>query len=389
MNDMHLPTALHETFLQRFGQPDVCVKSPGRINLLGEHTDYNDGYVMPAAIDLAVYLAISKRSDAELKWFAADLNQTYEGNIERLNRSPLGWPDYWLGAIQQLKLAGCKIDGFNAVVTADLPIGAGLSSSAALTCGILFALNHVFELNLSALQLIQLAQATEHSFIGLQCGIMDQFANMMGKEGQVILLDCRSLKHQYAPFHFPGIDLVLLDTGVKHSLAASAYNQRRQECMAGIEMIRQQVPSVQSLRDVDVDMITAAIPPSDIAYQRCMYVVLENNRVLDSVEQLRQGNLKPFGRNMFSTHAGLRDQYEVSCEEADFLVAQAAATNFVLGARMMGGGFGGCTLNLIPSAETAEFLAATTQQYMERFQRNLVFHQVRLSGGTSIMGSWK
>ncbi|MFN9667087.1 MAG: galactokinase [Bacteroidota bacterium] len=385
MNDMHLPAALHETFLQRFGQPDVCVKSPGRINLLGEHTDYNDGYVMPAAIDLAVYLAISKRSDPTLKWFAADLNQTYEGNIEGLDRSPLGWPDYWLGAIQQLKLAGCKISGFNAVVTADLPIGAGLSSSAALTCGILFALNHVFELNLPTIQLIKMAQATEHTFIGLQCGIMDQFANMMGREGQVILLDCRSLDHQYAPFDFPGIDLVLLDTGVKHSLAASAYNQRRQECFAGVQLIQKKFPSVQSLRDADVDMIAATIPKSDIAHQRCMYVVQENNRVLDSVEQLKQGNLTAFGKNMFSTHAGLRDQYAVSCDEADFLVAQAKATHFVVGARMMGGGFGGCTLNLIPTSEMESFLTTISHQYMDRFQRNLVFHRVRLSAGTAVL----
>ena len=382
---MHLPAALHETFLQRFGQPDVCVKSPGRINLLGEHTDYNDGYVMPAAIDLAVYLAISKRSDPTLKWFAADLNQTYEGNIERLDRSPLGWPDYWLGAIQQLKLAGCKISGFNAVVTADLPIGAGLSSSAALTCGILFALNHVFELNLPTIQLIKMAQATEHTFIGLQCGIMDQFANMMGREGQVILLDCRSLDHQYAPFDFPGIDLVLLDTGVKHSLAASAYNQRRQECFAGVQLIQKKFPSVQSLRDADVDMVAATIPKSDIAHQRCMYVVQENNRVLDSVEQLKQGNLTAFGKNMFSTHAGLRDQYAVSCDEADFLVAQAKATHFVVGARMMGGGFGGCTLNLIPTSEMESFLTTISHQYMDRFQRNLVFHRVRLSAGTAVL----
>ena len=382
---MHLPAALHETFLQRFGQPDVCVKSPGRINLLGEHTDYNDGYVMPAAIDLAVYLAISKRSDPTLKWFAADLNQTYEGNIERLDHSPLGWPDYWLGAIQQLKLAGCKISGFNAVVTADLPIGAGLSSSAALTCGILFALNHVFELNLPTIQLIKMAQATEHTFIGLQCGIMDQFANMMGREGQVILLDCRSLDHQYAPFDFPGIDLVLLDTGVKHSLAASAYNQRRQECFAGVQLIQKKFPAVQSLRDTDVDMIAATIPKSDIAYQRCMYVVQENNRVLDSVEQLKQGNLTAFGKNMFSTHAGLRDQYAVSCDEADFLVAQAKATHFVVGARMMGGGFGGCTLNLIPTSEMESFLTTISHQYMDRFQRNLVFHRVRLSAGTAVL----
>lgn len=382
---MHLPAALHETFLQRFGQPDVCVKSPGRINLLGEHTDYNDGYVMPAAIDLAVYLAISKRSDPTLKWFAADLNQTYEGNIERLDRSPLGWPDYWLGAIQQLKLAGCKISGFNAVVTADLPIGAGLSSSAALTCGILFALNHVFELNLPTIQLIKMAQATEHTFIGLQCGIMDQFANMMGREGQVILLDCRSLDHQYAPFDFPGIDLVLLDTGVKHSLAASAYNQRRQECFAGVQLIQKKFPAVQSLRDADVDMIAATIPKSDIAHQRCMYVVQENNRVLDSVEQLKQGNLTAFGKNMFSTHAGLRDQYAVSCDEADFLVAQAKATHFVVGARMMGGGFGGCTLNLIPTSEMESFLTTISHQYMDRFQRNLVFHRVRLSAGTAVL----
>lgn len=383
MSNLHLTAELHDTFVRRYGQPDVCVKSPGRINLLGEHTDYNDGYVMPAAIDLAVYIAASKRSDQELRWFAADLNQTYEGNTEQLSRSTIGWPDYWLGAIQQLQMAGHKINGFNAIVKADLPIGAGLSSSAALTCGILFALNQIFDLNLPTLQIIRMAQATEQSYIGLQCGIMDQFANMMGREGQVILLDCRSLDHQYAPFDFSGIDLVLLDTGVKHSLAASAYNQRRQECFAGIQLIQKKFPAVQSLRDADVDMIAAAIPPSDIAYQRCMYVVQENERVLQAAAQLPTNDFPGFGKNMFATHTGLSTLYEVSCEEADFLVDLAQESGYVLGARMMGGGFGGCVLVLVPKANKISWITLAKERYHLEYARTLVDYSVAIGGGTS------
>lgn len=383
MSNLHLTAELHETFVRRYGQPDVCVKSPGRINLLGEHTDYNDGYVMPAAIDLAVYIAVSKRSDQELKWVAADLNQTYEGNIEQLSRSAIGWPDYWLGAIQQLKLAGHKINGFNAIVKADLPIGAGLSSSAALTCGILFALNQIFDLKLPSLQIIRMAQATEQSYIGLQCGIMDQFANMMGRADEVILLDCRSLDYRYVPFHFSEMELVLLDTGVKHSLASSAYNRRREECLEGVLEIKKNYPAIQSLRDATINMVKESIPSTSLSYKRCIYVVQENERVLQAAAQLPINDFAGFGKNMFATHTGLSTLYEVSCEEADFLVDLAQASGYVLGARMMGGGFGGCVLTLLPTSYIKEWANSANTNYQERFGQPLSVYPVKIMAGTS------
>jgi len=374
---------LIDIFRQHFGEPEIVVRSPGRINLIGEHTDYNDGFVMPAAIDLSVYLAVTKRSDNELHWIAADLNQSYTGHIDSYTSDKRGWPNYWLGAIQQLKKIGQPIGGFNAVISADLPVGAGLSSSAALTCGILFALNQIFDCQLTQLQIIQMAQATEHEFIGLQCGIMDQFACMMGKENQVLLLDCQSLEFSYAPFQFPGLELVLLDTGVKHSLADSAYNLRRQACREGVELIRKNYPDVNSLRDVTEEMILHMIPMNHEARQRCLYVVQENERVLRSANQLQEGDWRGFGKNMFATHAGLRDLYEVSCDEADFLVKLAWDSEEIPGARIMGGGFGGCILMMLPMTKGLQWIQFAEQEYFKKFSIQLKYYQVRITSGTS------
>ena len=376
---------LHGIFRQHFGEPEIVVRSPGRINLIGEHTDYNDGFVMPAAIDLSVYIAVKKRSDNELHWIAADLNQSYIGQIDSYTSDTRGWPNYWLGAIQQLKKIGQPIGGFNAVISADLPVGAGLSSSAALTCGILFALNQIFDCQLTQLQIIQMAQATEHEFIGLQCGIMDQFACMMGKENQVLLLDCQSLEFSYAPFQFPGLELVLLDTGVKHSLADSAYNRRRQSCREGVELIRKNYPAANSLREVTEEMILHSIPMNHEARQRCLYVVQENERVLQSANQLQEGDWRGFGKNMFATHAGLRDLYEVSCNEADYLVALAEKTEFIPGARMMGGGFGGCVLLLIPILQSKPWVQQAEKEFLTHFGIRLKNYPVTISPGCSIL----
>ncbi|MFM9021192.1 MAG: galactokinase [Sediminibacterium sp.] len=378
-------TSLLPLFQQKFGQPEIIVKSPGRINLIGEHTDYNFGFVMPAAIDLAIYIAMNRRQDNELHWYAADLNQYYQGCKDELVSDARGWPNYWLGAIQQLQKGGYTIGGFNALVAGDLPVGAGLSSSAALTCGILFALNKVFDLRIPTLELIQMAQATEHEFIGLQCGIMDQFASMMGKADEVILLDCRSLDYRYFPFHFPDMELVLLDTGVKHSLAATAYNRRREECWTGVEQIKKVYPEVQSLRDTSVKMVQEIIPADTDIYKRCLYVVQENERVLQSAAQLRAGDYKGFGKNMLATHDGLSSQYEVSCAEADFLVDLARETGEVAGARMMGGGFGGCVLVLMSQAKKIDWIKKVQEQYFAKFNLPICDYSVAIGEGTSFL----
>lgn len=380
-----ITTSLLPLFQQKFGQPEIIVKSPGRINLIGEHTDYNLGFVMPAAIDLAVYIAMNRREDNELHWYAADLNQFYQGRKDQLVPDERGWPNYWLGAIQQIEKAGYTIGGFNAVLRGDLPVGAGLSSSAALTCGILFALNHVFDLNLPTLQLIRMAQATEQSYIGLQCGIMDQFANMMGRADEVILLDCRSIDYRYVPFHFSEMELVLLDTGVKHSLASSAYNRRREECLEGVSEIKKNYPAIQSLRDATIQMVKESIPPDSVIYKRCIYVVQENERVLQAAAQLPTNDFAGFGKNMFATHTGLSNLYEVSCDEADFLVDLAHESGCVLGARMMGGGFGGCVLVLVPKAAKTTWISLAKERYREKYARSLVDYSVAIGNGTSCL----
>ena len=372
-------------FQQRFGEPEFIVRSPGRINLLGEHTDYNLGYVMPAAIDLAVYVAFNRREDNELHWYASDLNQYYQGRKERLISDERGWPNYWLGAIQQLEKSGYSITGFNAVVASDLPVGAGLSSSAALTCGILFALNKAFQFQIPTLRLIQMAQETENEFIGLKCGIMDQFASMMGKANEVILLDCRSLDYQFIPCHLSGMNLLLLDTGVKHSLASSAYNKRKEECEEGLRLIQRKFPEIQSLRDASEEMVKNIIPAGTDVQKRCLYVAQENARVIEAAKQLLQGDMIGFGQKMFATHDGLRDLYQVSCIEADFLVALAREAGYVAGARMMGGGFGGCVLVLVSEVNQMKLIEICKELYYQKFDRPLIDYSVKIEKGTEVL----
>lgn len=373
-------------FYDRFGGKPVLVQSPGRINLIGEHTDYNNGFVLPAAIDKAIYFAASKRDDDEIHLFANDLNQHYRGNIQTLIKSGQNWPDYIIGGLQQLKQIGYTISGFNGVIGGDVPLGAGLSSSAAVECASLMAFTELFALNLSRLQIVQLAQKAENDFVGVKCGIMDQFASVFGRKDHLIQLDCRSLDYRYVPFKLYGYAILLLDTNVKHSLASSEYNLRREQCEAGVALIQKHHPEVESLRDANPEMVERYVQPvNGVVYRRCSYVVHEIRRLQQACLDLEAGNLRAFGEKMYHTHIGLSRDYEVSCPELDFLVNYVQKTDYVIGARMMGGGFGGCTINLVQEDRIHELVEQLSPAYQQATGLALKHYRVRIEDGTRVL----
>jgi galactokinase len=377
---------IKQAFTSRFGAEPLLVRSPGRINLIGEHTDYNNGFVLPAAIDKAIYFATGLRSDDEIHLYALDLDESYSGNINDIKKSGLDWPDYILGGLEQLQKRGYPLKGFNGVIGGDVPLGAGLSSSAAVECASLFAFNEMWGLGIDRMDIVKMAQASENQFVGVMCGIMDQFASAFGKKDQVIKLDCRSLAYDYVPFVLDGIKVVLLDTAVKHSLASSEYNLRRQECEAGVDLIQKKYPQVASLRDATMEMVEEMVAPADeTVYRRCRYVVGEIQRLQDACIDLDKGDIEAFGKKMIQTHDGLSKDYEVSCKELDFLVDHVRTNPDVLGARMMGGGFGGCTINLVKEAALSGLIEDITAAYKQANNLELKHYVVAISDGTGLV----
>jgi len=382
----HCIETVRTVFVSNFGHPTLLVQSPGRINLIGEHTDYNQGFVLPAAIDKAIYLAISKREDQEVHLIAADLADNFSVALNNLSFSQQTWSNYLIGVVDQLQKNGYELGGFNAVVAGDVPLGAGLSSSAAVECATVFALNELFELGLSKIEMVRLAQKAENEFVGVKCGIMDQFASMFGKTDTVIQLDCQSLDYSYMPFNQEGIKIVLLDTRVKHSLASTEYNLRREECEAGVKIIQEKYPTVASLRDVTMQMAQECLANADQKIiDRCSFVVAEIHRLQDACKDLEAGNMKAFGKKMYETHEGLSKLYEVSCAELDFLADFAKTDASVLGARMMGGGFGGCTINLVEENAVEAFVLAAGNAFQAAFGTEMKPYIVSIGNGTSLL----
>lgn len=382
----HCIETVRTVFVSNFGHPTLLVQSPGRINLIGEHTDYNQGFVLPAAIDKAIYLAISKREDQEVHLIAADLADNFSVALNNLSFSQQTWSNYLIGVVDQLQKNGYELGGFNAVLAGDVPLGAGLSSSAAVECASVFALNELFELRLSKIEMVRLAQKAENEFVGVKCGIMDQFASMFGKTDTVIQLDCQSLGYNYMPFNQEGIKIVLLDTRVKHSLASTEYNLRREECEAGVKIIQEKYPTVASLRDVTMQMAQECLANADQKIiNRCSFVVAEIHRLQDACKDLEAGNMKAFGKKMYETHEGLSKLYEVSCAELDFLADFAKTDASVLGARMMGGGFGGCTINLVEEDAVEAFVLAAGNAFQAAFGTEMKPYIVSIGNGTSLL----
>ena len=372
-------------FKEKFEQEPLVVRSPGRVNIIGEHTDYNEGFVLPASIDKAIYVAIAKRDDDIINLFAVDFNESYQTRLSEVQPTK-SWATYILGVVNQIKESGYDISGFNLVIDGDVPVGAGLSSSAAVECAVVFALNELFNLKINKMQMVLMAQKAEQTYSGVMCGVMDMFASMFGKKDHVIKLDCRSLEYQYKPLVLQGYKLVLFNTNVKHSLASSAYNERRKQCEQGVAWVKAQHPQINSLRDVSLEMLQQHVLPKDVVvFTRCKFVVEEIERLLTGCDDLENGNIPSLGKKMFQTHSGLSKEYEVSCDELDFLVDAVKNNSNVLGARMMGGGFGGCTINIIKEEAIGEIAEKLFLSYKKKTGLALTTYVVKTDDGTSLI----
>lgn len=364
--------------------PAHIVRSPGRINIIGEHTDYNEGFVLPTAIDKAIYVGLGKRADDLIRLYAEDFSAYFEISLAAIQPVETGWPNYVLGVVDQLKRRGHTLGGFNMYIDGDVPLGAGLSSSAALECAVGYALNVLFDLAIDRVELAQIGQQAEHTYAGVKCGIMDQFASVMSKAGHVVKLDCRDLSFSYEPLELGDYAILLLNTNVKHSLASSAYNDRRAACEEGVRLVRQALPTVKSLRDVSVEDLEQYVKPVDTdVYTKCRFVVEENERLNSVCTALEAGDLETVGQRMFRAHEGLSKEYEVSCPELDFLVDYVKAFPEVIGARMMGGGFGGCTINLVKKSFQDLLVERLSPIYRDRFGLELTAIKVQPSDGTT------
>jgi len=382
---MNIIEKVENKFKELFEVTPLLLRSPGRVNLIGEHTDYNMGFVLPAAIDKAMYFGISARKDTTCKIFSLDMNELVEADINRIEKSHKVWANYLIGVVEQFRKSGRNFRGFNCVFGGDIPIGAGLSSSAAIEAGLAYALNTIFNLEIDKIVLVKMAQRAENEFVGVQCGIMDQYINIFGEQDSVLRIDCRSLEYKYYPFPQDAA-IVLFDSGVKHSLASSAYNRRKEECSEGVEVLRKTYPEVTHLRDVTLNMLNEnRHRMSETVYHRCKYVVEENERLLKACVALEQSNLKLFGKYMYQSHEGLSREYEVSCPELDYLVELVKDSGDIYGSRMMGGGFGGCTINLIVPESVERICSMVTHEYKKKFGVEPKVYITSISIGTRMI----
>lgn len=385
MNDLLIKKTI-AFFTETFSNaPEKIVLSPGRINIIGEHIDYNDGFVLPAAIDKFICFAFAKNNSKQSKIYAIDLNEEFEVDLTKpISLSTLVWTNYILGVIKQLQDKGFSFDGFNCVFSSDIPVGSGLSSSAALECGTIFGIKELFNLSISKVDIALMGQKAEH-WVGINCGIMDQFSSVMGQENKVIKIDCRTLDYEYHDANFNEYSLILFDSNVKHSLMTSAYNERRLQCEEGISIIKNNFPEISSFRDcTENQVLYLRDKMSKNVFKRSLFVVKEIKRVSLACEALDNGNIQTLGKLMFETHQGLSVDYEVSCEELDFIVAILRQEKAVIGSRMMGGGFGGCTINLIKKGEEEAIKSKLSKLYLDAFEIELKIYDVKIGNGTSL-----
>jgi galactokinase len=378
---------LNQQFIDRYGKQPMFYSAPGRVNLIGEHTDYNEGFVLPGAVDKNIYIAIAKNDDRKLKVYANQFNEQKEVSLDAL-KPVEGWFTYLAGMMFHLQKIGKPIGGVDMIIDGGVPVGAGMSSSAAICSVFGFAVNELYCLELDRMQLALIGQKTEHTFAGVKCGIMDQFASLHGKAGYVMKLDCRSLEYEYIPFHFPDYKIVLVNSMVSHALASSEYNLRRQQCEEGVRIMKQFLPGIKSLRDVSLQDLEAQQQelPKDVL-EKCHYVISENERLLQGCGFLAKSDIQSFGKLMYASHEGLSKEYRVSCEELDFLVETARQQKGVAGARMMGGGFGGCTINLVKTENVDGFAVAMKAAYQKRFHKEPDVYITQIEDGAKRISS--
>lgn len=373
-------------FKETFGaEPQKIVLSPGRINIIGEHVDYNDGYVLPAAIDKIICFAFEKNNSNTSRIIAIDLDDEFEMDLTSpMELTDNVWTNYIRGVVNQLKINDFKFEGFNCVFSSNIPVGSGLSSSAALECGFLFGINELFNLNIKPIDIALMGQKAEH-WVGINCGIMDQFSSVMGLENKVIKIDCKTLEYEYHNADFNDYSLILFDSNVKHSLFSSAYNTRRDECEEGLSILKNNFPAVNSFRDcTESQVVSLKDKMSANIFKRCLFVVKEINRVTQACEALDKGDIETLGRLMFETHEGLSTDYEVSCAELDMIVDTLKKEEAVVGSRLMGGGFGGCTINLIKKGHEEAVKKKLSALYFDAFGIELKIYDVKIGDGTSL-----
>ncbi|MEM8893173.1 MAG: galactokinase [Bacteroidota bacterium] len=373
-----------DRFKSKFGRPpDILVKAPGRINIIGEHTDYNDGFVLPAAIDQANYLALAKSGRSSSRFYSIDYSANYEIDKDSVSKTDQGWVNLVSGVVDQVSY---RIGQFDLAITGNIPRGAGLSSSAALCCGVGYGLSELFGLGLDKWEIAKIAQQSEHQYGGVECGIMDQFASVFGINNHVLELNCKTLEHKAHEFDVSGYQLVLLDSGVTHALETSAYNTRREESRSAIDKLKEAVPGVLSYQDVTIELLNSNQDIlTEVELKRARHVTSENERVREMVDNLKARDFEGAGACLLVGHKSLKNDYEVTCEETDFVVDELMTHDLVLGARQVGGGFGGCVLALAEDSELDDVVSEVTKRYQERFSLSLRTIPIEISDGCQII----
>ncbi|MDD5223735.1 MAG: galactokinase [bacterium] len=375
---------LQDEFKKQFGddRDTRLFRAPGRVNLIGEHTDYNEGFVLPAAIDRSILALARPRKDKQVRIYSLDFKNLFEFSLDKIKPVKDSWGNYPMGVAKVLEGEKFKLKGFEAVFQSNVPVGAGLSSSAAIELVNAFIFDAFSELKLDRVKMALLCQKAENEFVGVQCGIMDQFIIALGEKDRALFLDCRDLSYRLVPVPSEKVKLVITNTKVKRSLAGSEYNQRREECNEGVKLLKKNLPKIKSLRDVTPENLVEhqdTLP--EIVRKRCTHVVMENDRVTRAVEALTHNNLREFGKLMVESHNSLRDLYQVSCPELDLLVKNALALKGVLGSRMTGAGFGGCTVSLVEEKAVDEFRIKSSRAYRKDTGKVPEFYVCQISDG--------